>query len=70
MIIVEHHLLEPLICLLVEVDLAGGGEILGGLSKVAEKSLSSTSPLVGGRVVRVEFNGASAVLVSRKLRGF
>ena len=58
----KSDLFEPLICLLVEVDLAGGGEILGGLSKVAEESLSAASPLVGSRVVRVELDGSGAVL--------
>ena len=67
-IIIKSDLFEPLICLLVEVDLAGGREILGGLTKVAEKSLGAASPLVGSRVVRVELDGSRTVLGGGKVR--
>ena len=35
---VRRDLLEPLICLLVEVDLARKAKVLGGLDEVAQKS--------------------------------
>ena len=61
-IVVKPDLFQPLVRLLVEVDLAGGGEILGGLREVAEQPLGAASPLVGSRVVRVELDGSGAVL--------
>ena len=60
------HLFQPLVRLLVEVDLAGGGEILGGVSEVAEEPVSPASPLVGGGIVRIELYCSRAVLVKYK----
>ena len=44
--------------LLIEINLASGSKILGGLGEVAKEALASTTELVRGRIVRVQFNSS------------
>merc|ERR1719477_174892 len=55
------HLLQPLIRLLVEVDLASSGQVSCGLSEVTKKPVCTASELVSTRIVGVQLNGPCTI---------